>query len=167
MALSKRITGCVQSRTHVSAIAGIPVFVEPERAIETAGAIVPAHKFTVGEHSADAGLFTQVATDSANREISPLSARRIIVWNNPSGRTVVRDKEAQVPGTLLASQPDSKCRISNSASKTRRGCRKPKAISGASKKFEFSMKNGRFSGKKTSNRWLIVFCGSSDSTCAK
>src|SRR5438270_110221 len=117
MALSKRITGCVQSRTHVSAIAGIPVFVEPERAIETAGAIVPAHKFTVGEHSADAGLFTQVATDSANREISPLSARRIIVWNNPSGRTVVGYKESKIPRALLAGQPHSTCWISDSASK--------------------------------------------------
>ena len=29
------------------------------------------------------------------------------------------------------------------------------------------MKNGRFSGKNTSNRWLIVTCGSSDSTWLK
>ncbi|HVL68144.1 MAG TPA: hypothetical protein VM364_12855 [Vicinamibacterales bacterium] len=31
----------------------------------------------------------------------------------------------------------------------------------------FSMKNGRFSGKNTSKRWLIVTCGSSDSTWLK
>jgi hypothetical protein len=29
------------------------------------------------------------------------------------------------------------------------------------------MKNGRFSGKNTSNRWLIVTCGSSDSIWLK
>jgi hypothetical protein len=29
------------------------------------------------------------------------------------------------------------------------------------------MKNGRFSGKNTSKRWLIVTCGSSDSTWLK
>ncbi len=31
----------------------------------------------------------------------------------------------------------------------------------------FSRKNGRFSGKNTSKRWLIVTCGSSDSTWLK
>ena len=29
------------------------------------------------------------------------------------------------------------------------------------------MKNGRFSGKNTSKRWLMVTCGSSDSTWLK
>jgi hypothetical protein len=35
------------------------------------------------------------------------------------------------------------------------------------KKFEFSKEKGRFSGKKTSKRWFTVFCGWSDSICAK
>ncbi len=38
---------------------------------------------------------------------------------------------------------------------------------GVLKNVEFSKKNGRFSGKNTSKRWLVVICGSSDSTCAK
>jgi hypothetical protein len=32
---------------------------------------------------------------------------------------------------------------------------------------QYSRKNGRLSGKKTSNRWLTVTCGSSDSTWLK
>ena len=38
---------------------------------------------------------------------------------------------------------------------------------GVAKKFAFSWKNGRFSGKNTSKRWLVVVCGWSDSTWLK
>src|SRR5882762_1831592 len=40
-------------------------------------------------------------------------------------------------------------------------------LMGVAKYVEFSWKNGRFSGKRTSNLWLTVICGSSDSTCPK
>ena len=42
--------------------------------------------------------------------------------------------------------------------------REKKSLTGVSKKPAFSAKNGRFSGKYTSNRWLTVTCGSSAST---
>jgi len=55
-------------------------------------------------------------------------------------------------------------RAPNCGSRTRR---EKNSVSGDAKKSEFSRKNGRFSGKKTSKRWLTVTCGSSDSTWLK
>src|SRR5882757_5949414 len=46
-------------------------------------------------------------------------------------------------------------------------CREKKRLIGVMKKPAFSIKNGRFSGKKTAKRWLTVTCGSSDSTWLK
>src|SRR5260370_20526109 len=46
-------------------------------------------------------------------------------------------------------------------------CREKKRLMGVMKNHAFSMKNGRFSGKKTVKRWLMVTCGSSDSTWLK
>src|SRR5688572_32039978 len=45
--------------------------------------------------------------------------------------------------------------------------REKNSVIGEAKKSAFSRKNGRFSGKNTSKRWLTVTCGSSDSTWLK
>ena len=55
-------------------------------------------------------------------------------------------------------------RTPNWGSATRR---EKNRVAGVWKKPAFSRKNGLRSGKNTSNRWLMVTCGSSDSTWLK
>src|SRR5260370_608834 len=71
--LAECVAFAIEGRTYVSTIAGVPVLVQAEGAVETANPIKCSLKFAVGVHGADAGLLSEVMADSGDGKISPLS----------------------------------------------------------------------------------------------
>ena len=105
-------------------------------------------KLARGKHRADARLLAQIAAHPANRKVSPLSMQRIIVRNDQSRRTVVRNQKAEIPRPLFSGQPYPKCRISNSPSEYHSRLLKSEADQGRFEKIRIFQKEWPLLGEK-------------------
>src|SRR6266853_1314274 len=104
-----------ESRRDHSSIPRSPIFAQAEAGIEAAHAVEVALVFPVDVDGSDAVLVAKIVADPAHCKISPGAAERTMVRHCEAGRTVVGDKETEIPRALLAGEARSETRLDNAA----------------------------------------------------
>src|ERR1700674_2036401 len=85
-----------------------PVLTEAEGSVDAAHPVEVAVVFAVDIDCANAALLAKVVANAAHHEVSAGSAKQGVVGNEQAGRTIVGDKETQIPRALLPCQARSK-----------------------------------------------------------
>src|SRR5260370_37094864 len=104
-----------ESRRDHSSIPRSPIFAEAEAGIEAAHAVEVAVVFPVDVDGSDAVLLAKIVADPADCKISARSAERTMVRYDEARRTIVVDKETEIPRALLAGEARSETRLDNTA----------------------------------------------------